>query len=51
MKFVWYRFRQVNRKAFGVLFGIVPEHQGTGVGGGGMEPFGGPYWMMGRVWV
>lgn len=34
LKFVWYRFRKVNRKAFGVLFGIVPEHQGTGVDGG-----------------
>lgn len=34
LKFVWYRFRQVNRKAFGILFGIVPEHQGAGVDGG-----------------
>lgn len=34
LQFVWYRFRKVNRKAFGVLFGIVPEHQGTGVDGG-----------------
>lgn len=33
LKFVWYRFRKVNRKAFGVLFGIVPEHQGKGVDG------------------
>ena len=33
LKFVWYRFRKVNRKAFGILFGIVPEHQGKGVDG------------------
>jgi hypothetical protein len=33
LKFVWYRFRKVNRKAFGILFGIIPEHQGKGVDG------------------
>lgn len=33
LKFVWHRFRGTNRKAFGVLFGVVPEHQGKGVDG------------------
>ncbi len=33
LKFVWYRFRKVDRKAFGILFGIIPEHQGKGVDG------------------
>jgi hypothetical protein len=33
IKFLWYRFRKVNRKAFGILFGIVPEHQGKGLDG------------------
>jgi hypothetical protein len=33
IKFLWYKFRKVNRKAFGILFGIVPEHQGKGVDG------------------
>ncbi len=33
IKFMWYTFRKVNRKAFGILFGIVPEHQGKGVDG------------------
>jgi hypothetical protein len=33
LKFVWHSIRKTNRKAFGVLFGIVPEHQGKGVDG------------------
>jgi hypothetical protein len=33
MKFVWHQWRKTNRKAFGVLFGIVPEHQGSGADG------------------
>ena len=33
IKFLWYRSRKVNRKAFGILFGIVPEHQGKGLDG------------------
>jgi hypothetical protein len=33
IKFLWYRYRKVNRKAFGILFGIVPEHQGKGLDG------------------
>ncbi len=27
IKFLWYKSRKVHRKAFGILFGIVPEHQ------------------------
>lgn len=34
LKFVWHKFRGTNRKAFGILFGVVPEHQGKGVDGG-----------------
>ncbi len=30
-KFVWYRWRGACRKMFGVVFGIVPDHQGKGV--------------------
>jgi hypothetical protein len=31
LRFLWHKFRKTNRKAFGVLFGVVPEHQGKGV--------------------
>lgn len=34
LKFLWHVKRKTVRKAFGVLFGIVPEHQGKGVDGG-----------------
>jgi hypothetical protein len=33
IKFLWYKSRKVHRKAFGILFGIVPEHQGKGLDG------------------
>jgi hypothetical protein len=33
VKFVWYQFRKINTKAFGILFGVVPEHQGKGADG------------------
>lgn len=33
LKFLWVKLFRPNRKAFGILFGIVPEHQGTGVDG------------------
>ena len=33
LKFIWHKIRKTNRKAFGILFGVVPEHQGTGVDG------------------
>jgi hypothetical protein len=33
LKFVWHTFMKTNRKAFGILFGVVPEHQGKGLDG------------------
>jgi hypothetical protein len=30
---LWHTLMKTNRKAFGILFGIVPEHQGKGVDG------------------
>lgn len=34
LKFLWHQWRKTNKKAFGILFGIVPEHHGKGVDGG-----------------
>lgn len=31
--FLWHQLRKTNRKAFGILFGVVPEHQGKGCDG------------------
>lgn len=39
LMFLWYQWRRVNTKAMGVLFGIVPEHQGKGVDGAIIEAF------------
>jgi hypothetical protein len=33
LKFVWLQFRKINTKAFGILFGVVPAHQGKGADG------------------
>ncbi|MDZ4715553.1 MAG: hypothetical protein SH819_08800 [Cytophagales bacterium] len=33
IKFLWHKARKTNTKAFGILFGVVPEHQGKGVDG------------------
>lgn len=33
LKYLWLKFRGVNRKFFGIVFGVVPEHQGKGVDG------------------
>lgn len=33
IKFLWHSIRKTNRKAFGILFGVVPEHQGKGLDG------------------
>lgn len=33
LKFLWHRWRGTNRKIVGMVFGIVPEHQGKGVDG------------------
>jgi hypothetical protein len=33
LKFVWHTWRKTNRKAFGILFGVIPAHQGKGCDG------------------
>jgi len=33
LKFLWMKITNSNKKAFGILFGVVPEHQGVGVDG------------------
>lgn len=33
LKFIWHTFMKTNKKAFGILFGVVPEHQGKGLDG------------------
>lgn len=33
IKFIWHKLMRTNRKAFGILFGVVPSHQGKGVDG------------------
>ena len=33
LKFLWFKLFKTNTKAFGILFGVVPEHQGKGVDG------------------
>jgi len=33
IKFLWHTIRKTNRKAFGILFGVVPAHQGKGLDG------------------
>lgn len=33
IKFLWHKFRKTNRKAFGILFGVSPPHQGKGLDG------------------
>lgn len=33
LKFLWHTLRKTNRKAFGILFGVVPEHQAKGLDG------------------
>jgi hypothetical protein len=39
LKFLWHTWRKTNKKAFGILFGIVPEHHGKGVDGGMISGF------------
>jgi hypothetical protein len=36
-KFLWHTWRRTNRKAFGILFGVVPEHQAMGLDGALVE--------------
>lgn len=33
LKFLWYRYFKKNQKMLGIVFGIVPEHQGKGLDG------------------
>jgi hypothetical protein len=33
LKFLWHKINNTNKKAFGILFGVVPEHQAMGVDG------------------
>ena len=33
LKFLWHKINETNGKAFGILFGVVPAHQGMGVDG------------------
>ncbi len=33
IKFLWHSVMKTNKKAFGILFGVVPEHQGKGLDG------------------
>jgi hypothetical protein len=39
LTFLWHQLMKTNRKAFGVLFGVVPAHQGKGVDGAIIEAF------------
>ncbi len=39
LKFVWYKWRKINRKMLGTVFGIVPDHQGKGVDAAIIESF------------
>jgi GNAT superfamily N-acetyltransferase len=39
LKFVWHKLMKTNKKAFGILFGLAPEHQGKGVDGAIIENF------------
>jgi hypothetical protein len=37
LKFAWHKWRKTNKKIVGMVFGIVPEHQGKGVEGAIIE--------------
>ncbi len=39
LQFVWHKLMKTNRKAFGILFGLSPAHQGKGVDGAIIESF------------
>jgi GNAT superfamily N-acetyltransferase len=39
LKFLWHKYMKTNKKAFGILFGLAPEHQGKGVDGAIIESF------------
>jgi hypothetical protein len=37
LKFFWHTLLKTNKKAFGILFGVTPEHHGKGVDGAIIE--------------
>jgi len=39
LKYVWHTLLRTNKKAYGILFGVVPAHQGKGVDGAIIETF------------
>jgi len=39
LKFLWHSWRKTSQKAFGLLFGVVPAHQGKGVDGAIIDAF------------
>ncbi|MEM1137506.1 MAG: hypothetical protein AAGI07_16825 [Bacteroidota bacterium] len=39
LTFLWYKWRKTNKKLLGVIFGVVPAHQGKGVDGYLIERF------------
>jgi hypothetical protein len=39
LKFLWHSWRKTTQKAFGLLFGVVPAHQGKGVDGAIIDAF------------
>lgn len=39
LKFFWHTLFKTNKKAFGILFGVTPEHHGKGVDGAIIETF------------
>jgi len=58
LKFMWYKMSVRPRKAIGILFGVVPEHQGRGVDGALIEAFRSyartpqfPYQQMEMNWI
>ncbi len=40
IKFLWYKWTHAIDKAFGIIFGVVPEHQGKGLEGAIVMAFG-----------
>lgn len=37
LKFIWHKWRKTNKKMVGIIFGIVPDHQGKGIEGAIVE--------------
>jgi GNAT superfamily N-acetyltransferase len=47
LKFLYHKWKKTCTKAFGVIFGIVPEHQGKGLEGALVMAFAGVAWKPG----